>query len=156
MKTRLFIVRHGHSPFHGDDDYTRPLSELGQAQARASGQFIAQHVTQGPIHVVASAAERTTMTARQIASVLPSKPQLTLHPELYGASVGDWCHQISSMTSEQLILVGHNPTMSGLCRYLSQEASPSFSPATTAYFDLELAPDGLTIPSNLKHIFRPE
>ncbi len=156
MTTQLFIVRHGHAPFHGDDDFQRPLSELGLKQAQSSGQFISQHLTQEPVTIIASAAKRTTLTAQQIASVLPSKPKLILLPELYGATVGDWCQQVSLSHAQQLILVGHNPTVSQLSRYLSQDNSASFSPATTAHFDLELTSEGLTIPASLKHIFRPE
>lgn len=156
MIVNLFIVRHGHSPFHSGDDFSRPLSTMGIKQAEISGRFIAQHLNTESVHIVASPASRTTMTAQALASSLPNASQIRTDEKLYAASVGDWCRCIEEANRPQLVLVGHNPTLSQLCQYLSQEAIPGFTPATTAHFQLELTADGLTIPATLKNIFRPE
>ncbi len=156
MKINLFIMRHGHSPLHASDDYNRILSELGSQQAKESGDFIEKNKEYGTCHIVTSAAKRTLMTSHCVAQQLSSQPVITPLTELYGCVVGDWCQQINKYAAENLILVGHNPTISQLCEYLSQQLTPAFSPATVVQLQLDLAQDGLTIPAQLIEIFVPQ
>ncbi len=155
MKINLFIVRHGHSPFVGSDDFKRPLSETGMRQTQAVGAYIAGNLLPGQIKVITSAAQRTLSSSENICLSLP-QAQTDKHAELYSASVGDWCRFITSHAAENLILVGHNPTISQLHQYLTQSDNTGFSPATVSHLNLEIAPDGLKLPAQAFHIFCPK
>ena len=152
---QLFLVRHGHSPFTAATDHQRPLSELGQAQARQAGQFIQGRTLQPPL-IVCSNATRTRQTAAAIGEVLGSE-QINAHPHLYHALVGDWCDVISEQAhQEALVLVGHNPTMSQLAQYLNPLHQSPFSPACVAHLALEIAADGLKLPARPHDFFKPD
>ena len=153
MKVNLFIVRHGHSPFIGQDDFSRPLSSEGEQQA-LNVVFITKHITKGRTKLITSAAQRTVTTTENITESLPAA-QVIKNPKLYTASVGDWCQAISEHATENLILVGHNPTVSQLYQYLTQSDPQGFTPATTGHLILDIASDGLTLPAQAQQIYYP-
>lgn len=156
---QIFIVRHGQSPFQAATDFERELSALGKQQAQYAGRLIAQKIAAiqslQQLQIIASAANRTTMTAQQIQEQLPAAELLT-KPELYEATVGEWCEEIANSPADGVILVGHNPTISQLSAYLSQTEKRSFSPATTAYLSIEQSAGELKLPAQLHGIFPPE
>ncbi|WP_154222548.1 SixA phosphatase family protein [Marinicella rhabdoformis] len=154
MNINLFIVRHGHSPFLGNDDFSRPLSESGCNQASQVGTFIAQNILNGKTKIITSAAQRTLSTTANICQSLTAFETIELR-HLYSASVGDWCDVITEHAAENLILVGHNPTISQLHQYLTQSQSQGFTPATTGHLILEIASDGLKLPAHSQQIFLP-
>lgn len=153
---QLFIVRHGHSPFSSDTDHQRPLSSIGMQQAQQAAQFINAHKKTSATQIICSDALRTLTTAQIIQqSITPS--QLIKDQGFYSARVGNWCDAIMHhRTFENLILVGHNPTMSNLSHHLTTTHSFQFSPACVAHFSLEIAADGLKLPAQYNDFFRPD
>lgn len=150
----LFIVRHGHSPMQ-NNDHARPLSEIGKHQAQLAGQFIAQNTSHTPM-IICSDALRTKQTAEQIAAVLKVN-EIQAEATYYAAGVGHWCDAISHNKQQKaLVLVGHNPTISQLSHYLSQDRDFIFKPACVAYLQLEINADGLRLPTQLLATFQPE
>ncbi len=153
---KLFIVRHGDSPFGADSDHQRPLSLKGKMQAKNSARFIASQLNGPNTTIMASDAKRTQQTAEIIQQDL-SQAQLILDHRFYGARVGDWCDAVlQNRTTSQLILVGHNPTVSLLTQHLGASRDLHFTPACVAYFDLEIAVDGLKLPATLNAFYRPD
>lgn len=151
----LFVVRHGDSPFTAATDHQRPLSELGEMQAAKSAAFIAQQMTQPKVQIVCSDATRTHNTAMIIAGKL-GHCALTPEAELYGARTGQWCDVIARHSDiSNLVLVGHNPTMSLLARHLFPLEPFQFQPACVAHFTLEIDPQGLRLPAQYKQFFSP-
>ena len=151
----LFVVRHGDAPFTASTDHQRPLSALGEQQASLSGRFIAKHVAPDQVQIICSDASRTLSTAHIIARQLNDCP-VTAHSELYGARTGQWCDVIAQHRSRRcLILVGHNPTMSLLARYLFPLEAFQFQPACVAHFTLEIDQEGLRLPAQFKQFFSP-
>ena len=153
----LFIVRHAHSPFSGDSDHQRPLSDKGVKQATAAGEFIKQALQSTELpsapEIICSDAKRTQTTAANIAAVLGCKqPQAA--DRFYHATVGDWCDAITTQPAA-MILVGHNPTVSQLVNYLTQQNLPGMVPASVAHCTLEIAADGLKLPAQLVNFFQP-
>ena len=155
MNINLFIVRHGHSPFIGNDDFNRPLSEQGLNQAAQVGKYIAQKTVDGKTKIITSSAQRTLSTTENICQSL-AKFETVQMDSLYSASVGDWCDAIINHAAENMVLVGHNPTISQLYQYLAQSQAQGFTPATTGYLILEIAGDGLKLPAQPQHIFCPD
>ena len=152
---QLFLVRHGESPFAAASDHQRTLSDLGAYQATQAGQFIKRQYS-GPYHIICSDARRTRMTAQIIDEEIGAE-RLAAFAQLYHARVGDWCDHIQPHSSPAaLVLVGHNPTMSQLAKYLLAWQAPVFSPACVAHYQLEIAEDGLKLPATLIDFFSPD
>lgn len=153
---KLFIVRHGDSPFGATTDHQRILSLKGKMQVQKTAHFIAEHKQPGEIQIIASDAVRTLETAKILQEKL-NHSQLTTDGKFYGARVGEWCDAITEESkTSQLILVGHNPTMTMLCQHLATSAAPHFSPACVAYLKLEIDSDGLKLPAVLNAFYSPD
>ncbi len=153
---QLFLVRHGDSPFTAVSDHQRPLSDLGIDQAIKSGAFINSRIQSKKMTMVASDALRTQITAQVIQKQLSPCP-LTTHDHLYHARAGDWCDVISeNRMSESLILVGHNPTISLLAKYLNPLNASHFNPACVGHYQLEIAEDGLKLPAQFIDFYKPD
>lgn len=91
---RLLLIRHGQSTWNAEQRWQGqadpPLSELGEAQARAAGQRLRAEV--GDLSkVVASDLGRAHTTARILCEELGLDPQsVVLEPELRERHVGEW------------------------------------------------------------------
>jgi len=152
----LFIVRHGHSPFHATTDHQRCLSELGSQQANLSAHYIYDKLKNKTRLIVSSDAQRTLSTASIIQNKLMDC-QLFSDEKFYTARIGEWCDAIvTNQQVDNLILVGHNPTMSLLAQHLLPQQSFHFQPACVAHFNLEIAQDGLKLPALLKGFYIPD
>ena len=150
----LCIVRHGHSPMK-DSDHQRPLSELGQQQARQAAEFIQQNTDTIP-YILCSDAVRTQQTAAQIANAFGIE-NCDARNEFYTAGVGIWCDAIMQKSDcPSLVLVGHNPTISQLSGYLSGDDNIYFKPACVTHIRLEIRGDGLRLPAQLIANFKPD
>ncbi|GAA4817568.1 hypothetical protein GCM10011365_12780 [Marinicella pacifica] len=150
----VFIVRHGHSPMQ-DSDHQRPLSDLGQAQARQAAGFIRQNTDTVP-YILCSDAVRTHQTAAQIAAVFGIE-ECDARNEFYTAGVGIWCDAILEQAKQPaLVLVGHNPTISQLSAYLTGDEDIYFKPACVTHIRLEIRGDGLRLPAQLIANFKPD
>jgi Phosphohistidine phosphatase SixA len=150
----LFIVRHGHSPMQ-DTDHQRPLSKLGQQQARQAAEFIQQNTDTVP-YILCSDAVRTHQTAGYIAAAFDID-QCDARNEFYTAGVGIWCDAIEAMSDcHSLVLVGHNPTISQLTGYLTGSDDIYFKPACVTHIRLEILADGLSLPAQLLANFKPD
>lgn len=150
----LFIVRHGHSPMQ-DTDHPRPLSELGQQQARQAARFIQQNTDTIP-YMLCSDAVRTHQTAAAIAAAF-GIDACDARNEFYTAGVGIWCDAIIELSHcQSLVLVGHNPTISQLTGYLTDSDDIYFKPACVSHVRLEILSDGLSLPAQLLANFKPD
>lgn len=153
---KLFIVRHGESPFDAPTDHQRSLSLKGKMQAKKSAVFITSLLSTTATKLIASDAKRTLETAQIIQNHIP-QGDLVSDRRFYDARVGDWCDSIAQHHDiSQLILVGHNPTVSLLSQHLGAVRNLPFTPACVAYFDLEIAPDGLKLPATLNAFYSPD
>jgi phosphohistidine phosphatase SixA len=157
---QLFLVRHADSDFGANTDHQRPLSKLGINQAKQSAAYIKQRINSSEINspgtqIICSDALRTQTTALVIQQHLSPcllKPDNTY----YHARVGDWCDGIMAHQSvENLILVGHNPTLSFLSKHLNPSQAHNLCPSCVLHYELEIHQDGLKLPAQLKDVFKP-
>ncbi len=152
---QLFIVRHADSNFVAGSDHQRPLSELGERQAQQSATFLKQIIQSADVQIICSDALRTQTTALIIQQQL-NHSQLSAENAFYHAQVGQWCDAIMAhKLTANLILVGHNPTISLLSRHLNPSRPKRFSPSCVAHYELEIKSDGLKLPAQLKDFFIP-
>jgi|GEM_PF-1375630 len=152
----LFLVRHGDSPFAAETDHLRSLSPLGESQALSSARYIAKQCINASTLIVCSDANRTLTTAQIIQQQL-GQVQLIADYKFYNALVGDWCDAMKQYSDNtQLILVGHNPTMSILSQHLIPTQSFHYKPACVGHFSLEIETDGLKLPAHLNEFYSPD
>ncbi|GAB3032135.1 MULTISPECIES: histidine phosphatase family protein [Oleiagrimonas] len=145
----IILLRHAAAMSSAPDgtDGARPLSTLGENEARAAGRWLREHNVQ-PARVLCSPAQRALMTARNVLDVLGSDTSPTLEPAIYDAVPGTLINLIEQhATSGILVLVGHNPALEQLVGLLCEGRSSEvrgMPPAGLAWLraDLPLDPGG--------------
>ena len=117
---RLLLLRHAKAvPFQGRDDFERELTERGRDDARR----LAAHVVEqnvAPERIFHSSAMRTTETASIIAAGLPQRPALEPRADYYDAIREALLLSVRELpnTLRSAMLVGHNPGIADLARWL--------------------------------------
>ena len=110
---RLVLFRHAEAG-SAEEDFERPLTDLGRAQAAAQGQWLATRDVRWD-RVLSSPAVRTLATARA-AGLKVTHPI----PAIYEATVGELVRVLESHADASVVcLVGHNPSLSGLAGFLT-------------------------------------
>ncbi len=118
----LYIIRHadaGDPRTWQSDDEERPLSELGQTQARTLGEMLRQQGS--PLDVVVSSPlVRTRETAEQILEGWPNTPKLQFHTLLAPGEMRrrKFARVIAELGFENVAVVGHDPDLPALLGWL--------------------------------------
>jgi phosphohistidine phosphatase len=123
----LILLRHAHAETAapGQDDFDRPLSLPGHAEAEAAGRWLKDHGYL-PDRVVCSPARRTRESAEQALSVL-GYIELRHDPRIYDATPGMLMQVIDDHRDiARVLLVGHNPGFEQLAALLSSGQSGDF------------------------------
>lgn len=114
---RVVVVRHGpaeeRDPVRWPNDARRPLSDKGRSQTRRAARGLAR-VSDPVARVVSSAAERAVATAEMVRSALEDPPKLETWPELAPGNLPNPIFdrlRRSARPGEELVLVGHEPTL---------------------------------------------
>lgn len=123
----LILLRHAHAepPAPGQEDFDRPLSLQGQAEAEAAGRWLKEH-GYIPDRVVCSTARRTRETTEQAMAALgfvETRQEL----RIYDATPGRLMQVVDeNRDATRLLLVGHNPGFEQLAALLSSGQSGDF------------------------------
>ncbi len=136
---RLLLFRHGKSDWDSDapSDHARPLAKRGVRSARAMGRVLARSGAV-PDMVLSSPAVRALTTAELAAAAGAWGCPVQVAPVLYGASPGDVVRLVRDQDDGlgSLMLVGHEPTWSGVAALLSG-AHVQVKTATVVALDFE-------------------
>jgi phosphohistidine phosphatase len=137
MERWLILLRHGHATDHSDD-YARQLSEAGRKGARRAGAELADAGIV-PDRILSSAAPRALETAQLVALCCGYSGSIQAERSLYLASETQCLGLLRRMPAglRTLLVVGHNPTLSGLARQLGRHGT-DLAPAAHADLQLEL------------------
>jgi phosphohistidine phosphatase SixA len=123
----LILLRHAHAepPAPGQEDFDRPLSLQGQAEAESAGRWLFEHGYM-PDRVVCSTARRTRETTEQALAAL-GYVEVRFEPRIYDATPG-MLIQIADEHRDipRVMLVGHNPGLEQLAALLSSGQSGDF------------------------------
>ena len=138
---RLYLLRHAKSSW--DDaslaDFDRPLNDRGRSAAPFMGELIA---TRGlrPDIIVSSPAIRAMQTAQLVKEASGFDIPLNYDERIYEASPQTLRSVISQLPDDlgAALVVGHNPGMEGIIRYLTGELQPM---PTAALASIKLAVD---------------
>ncbi len=121
MKT-IYLLRHAKSAAKNAPlaDIDRPLSERGEADARAMAGYLAKAGIE-PALVLCSSARRTRDTLAGVLLGLGRKPAPILEDGLYHADAGGLLRRLSEVDDAipSVMLVGHNPAIEDLARQLA-------------------------------------
>lgn len=142
MKT-VVLLRHAEpeQPYSENKDFDRDLTTKGVSDAILKGQVIKSKIDKIQLFI-SSSSVRTKNTSQHIAEQIGFKIRnISFLDELYLASPRIILQQINSMTDEyqNLLIVGHNPGISFLSEYLTNENLGHFdtSGAVGIQFDVE-------------------
>jgi phosphohistidine phosphatase len=115
---RLVLIRHGKAA-DGPVDARRPLADRGRVDAPAIGRWLA---TQGlaPDRVVVSPAQRALQTWELAGAEITDAPSPVVDARVYDNAIEALLEVIRETPAAVgvLALVGHNPSMEDLARYL--------------------------------------
>ena len=132
---QLWIFRHAHAePYAGEDtDFQRQLNDLGRREALAMATLALQHKISFD-RVIVSPAVRTLATAAELVRALEI-PRERVHADerIYLADRASLVDIVRALPGdcEHALLVGHNPAVSRLARWLTDDdAVGEFEPAT--------------------------
>ncbi len=168
MSSELLLLRHAKSDWTlapGMTDLHRPLNARGRRDASRMGTWMHANAMQ-PQRVLCSPAQRTRETWQLVAQPLDRDPADVIWEDgIYEASVETLLALLGTQkpTPERLLMIGHNPGMEELLRYLSSDPIPAgpggklFPTATLAR--LEMPADWSTLSrgcATLLEIRRPK
>ena len=137
---RLFILRHAKSSW--DDaslaDYDRPLNERGMENAPFIGRVMKDRGLV-PDTVISSPANRARTTAKLAAEAAGIRSAIMFDERIYEASPQTIVKVLSELDSNanSAMVVGHNPGMEGLIRFLTGEIT-AMPTAALAVIDLDI------------------
>ncbi|MCB9246511.1 MAG: histidine phosphatase family protein [Flavobacteriales bacterium] len=123
MKT-LHLIRHFKSDWSGDwsSDFERKLNDRGRSDIPVMAEKL-KHAGADPQAIFHSAAVRTTLTCQGLLHHCNWRniPVQSVS-EFYGAGIGEFMHFIDHLDDRysEVMLIGHNPTMTDLINYLSK------------------------------------
>lgn len=139
MKT-LFILRHAKSSWADADmsDFERPLNDRGMKAAAFMGELISDKGYE-PYLILSSPAVRARSTAEIVKKAGKLDAEIRYEHRIYEASPQTLRQTISEIDGayRSVLLVGHNPGIEGLSRFLTGHLE-SFPTAALAVIDLNI------------------
>jgi phosphohistidine phosphatase len=124
---RLVLLRHAKAEHHGGvSDEMRTLSPSGRKQAALVGSLMAD-AGLAPDVVLCSSAVRTRQTYELLATTLNVSSEVVVSEDLYGAGLSGTLAVIAEVPAsvETVLVVGHEPVMSGVASVLAGPESDS-------------------------------
>lgn len=147
---RLILLRHAKSSWDDSrvEDFDRPLAPRGKRAATAMARYLADEEL-APDLVLCSAAKRTVDTWKRLADKLGGTVAVRIEPALYLAEAHALLDRLRAAPAEasRVLLIGHNPGMHALARFLTggggDEAlarlAAKFPTAALAVIDFDVA-----------------
>ncbi len=134
MERKLILVRHAQAG-QGDSqkDFERNLTATGERDARHVARWLLENIDALDL-ILTSSAYRARQTADIIAEEFKASDILESLDELYEASVRNMIETIESLDSNQttVLIVAHNPSITYVADYLSDEPIDGMSPGSVA------------------------
>lgn len=125
MPRELLILRHAKSDWDSGAarDFDRPLARRGKKDAPRVGEWLYREGLV-PDQVISSPAERARQTAVKVCKSMDfKKKKIRWDDEVYEAGVADLLGVLARCSREArtVLLVGHNPGLEDLVRYLAAD-----------------------------------
>ena len=140
MVRKLFILRHGEAESKKNgSDHDRPLTDQGIHTVSQMGEKLMVSPFEFD-RVLCSSALRTKETARHFLKSFGQQPEVTYLAELYNAPTNTVKQVLMNLDTqaENVVLIGHNPSVSDLAAYLLDIHFLSLAPGQLIAFDLSI------------------
>lgn len=139
---QLLLLRHGKSDWNADfeTDHDRPINERGVQAARSVGLLLRGQSAYVPDQILCSTARRTRETLQHVISASEwDAPDVHYLDDLYLAAPSRALHILAdrSVSVDALLLVGHQPTLSGLLTLVAGGNQVAFPTAALAVVDFD-------------------
>ncbi|MDB2409440.1 histidine phosphatase family protein [Pseudomonadales bacterium] len=160
MKT-IAILRHGEAEFAGNSDAGRVLTPRGMRNSQVAAETLAAHLSSqvsemGPDAVFYSPFVRTHQTADAVLKILNTRSDHPIYFAAEKALLGDntphaVCQWLDTLPYERILLISHEPLVSGLVEWLVQGSSSAssngvdshpFFPSSLAILSAEVVSQG--------------
>ena len=142
MERFLLLVRHAKSSWDdaGLQDFDRPLNKRGLKNAPEMGKRFAHR---NPVvdAIISSPANRAITTAELIANEISfDKKDIIQNSEIYEAGLSTLVNVVTGIDNKfnHVILVGHNPSFTYLCNYLSDAQLDNMPTCSMAYIKFKV------------------
>lgn len=141
MKT-IYLIRHAKSSWNdiGSKDFDRILNKRGEHDAPLIGRKL-NNLLFKPDLIVCSPAKRTTITANLICQQIDySFQSVQFEPSIYEASLTDLKNLINSFSNNfsAIALIGHNPSITLLSNYLTDQFLSNMPTCGVVKIELEI------------------
>lgn len=141
---QLWLLRHtrARAASGREKDRNRPLSDSGRYTAGRLGEWIRDNELTPPGRILVSPAVRTRHTAELVLEHSPAA-EPSLEPRLWEALEEDLVRIINDNADDEggLMLIGHNPGLEWLVRWLSnQRLRLGMQPGTLVIMEVDLPP----------------
>jgi phosphohistidine phosphatase len=135
---QLTVVRHAKSSWKYPDlvDHDRPLNKRGERDAPTMGDRLAARGYR-PELVISSSANRALTTAMAIADAVGYPPnEIVVEQRIYGIGVTRLIALVQEMAEavDNVMVFGHNPTMTQIIGHLSSESLDNLPTCGVAQF----------------------
>ncbi len=137
MKT-LYLIRHANSPYQ-TNDFERPLSDIGKQEAKLMAKKLKEFNT-NPDLLISSNAQRTTTTVNIISKILECSNKINFEPKAYNPPINKLVEIINNISKKHnnVFLISHNPAISLLADYLTNENVGGMPPCGIVKINLEI------------------
>jgi phosphohistidine phosphatase len=138
---RLLLMRHTQAePISGEkQDIDRHITKLGDTIAYVQAEKV-KEVGIEPGLIVCSNAQRAVETAQIMAEVLEYTGHIKQEPFLYeDFTTNDFINWLQQNAKDDMVIIGHNPTISTMAFRLTPDFNLSMTPCTgiTVTFDVD-------------------
>jgi len=121
---KLYLVRHAKSSWKdlSIEDFDRPLNARGKNDAPLMGKILSKKKINVEL-IISSPAKRTRDTANFIAHKIGYTNEIMFNKSIYESSTDDLLDVIKNFSNNlnNVMLIGHNPGLTNLINYLSNE-----------------------------------
>jgi len=143
MSKILYLVRHAKSSWSDASlsDRDRPLNRRGRRSAPDMGKRLAEQGHQ-PDLIISSPAKRAFSTAKKIAKELGfDKSEIMTDESLYFSGSGSMVSMLENLDDryQSVMIVGHNPAMTGLLNVLSEAQVDNMPTCAIAVVSFDMA-----------------
>lgn len=123
----LYLLRHAKSSWDDDAiaDFDRPLNQRGLTAAPFMGELMARRAM-SPELIISSPAKRAMQTAILVQGSSGLHGPMRYDERIYEASIQTLRSVVSQISDaiSSVLIVGHNPGMEGIIRYLTGDLIP--------------------------------
>jgi len=138
----IYLIRHAKSSWSHPNlsDFDRPLNNRGKRDAPLMGNKLSE-MDCSPDRIVSSPANRAFTTAKTIAAAIEyPAAEIEIDHDIYAASVNQLIMLISQFNPDYqtVCLVGHNPEITNLSYYLTNEYIDNVPTCGIVHIELDI------------------